>query len=76
MDCDPLVDHEVNLVGHDQLVRKRKKGRKRRMENGKKKKKEGKGRKKEERQREVLTLFCFSCGVYVCVFAYVCWIKM
>lgn len=54
MDCDPLVDHEVNLVGHDQLVRKRKKGRKRRIENGKKKKKRGKG--KEERREATVSL--------------------
>lgn len=70
MDCDPLVGQEISLMGHDQLVRKRKEGRKGRMENERKRRGKGKGKGKRGNGKcSFLTFFFFSYGVceYVCV---------
>lgn len=74
MDYDPLVNHEINLLSHDQLGRKRKK---------KKREREKKGREREGGREVMISViswhvfFQLQCvSVCLCVCVHMFWVNM
>lgn len=71
MDCDALLDHEINVVDQDQLRSKRKKRRKGRREE-EERRGEKEGRRKRGNGKYYFPALSFSCGH---VHAHACMMK-